>query len=105
MVSFKAGKVFRYTQHHLERVAHASHYGLDILHVYEYEEELCLLITIRAMDASILSVHWHENSEPVYSVHYQPNRDGNPSERLVTGGGDNNVRVSVLCIEYTGFEY
>ncbi len=47
------------------------------------------------MDASILSVHWHENSEPIYSVHFQPNREGNHSERLVTGGGDNNVRVSI----------
>ncbi|CAM9018523.1 unnamed protein product [Wickerhamomyces anomalus] len=46
------------------------------------------------MDASILSVHWHENSEPIYSVHFQPNREGNHSERLVTGGGDNNVRVT-----------
>lgn len=49
----------------------------------------------RAMDASILSVHWHENSDPIYSVHYQPNREGNVSERLATGGGDNNVRVSI----------
>jgi len=47
------------------------------------------------MDTSILAVHWHGNSEPIWSVHYQPNADGNPSERLATGGGDNNVRVSM----------
>ncbi|CCH41934.1 putative WD repeat-containing protein [Wickerhamomyces ciferrii] len=45
------------------------------------------------MDASILSVHWHENSEPIYSVNFQPRVGDDQVDRLVTGGGDNNVRL------------
>jgi chromatin assembly factor 1 subunit B len=45
------------------------------------------------MEAAILTVHWHDGEQPVYSVHYQPNELGKPSERLATSGGDNNVRI------------
>lgn len=45
------------------------------------------------MDVKVLAVHWHNENLPVYSVHFQPNRQGVASERLVTGGGDNNVRI------------
>lgn len=43
------------------------------------------------MEVNNLAIVWHDGNEPVYSVHFQPGCD--ESERLVTGGGDNNVRV------------
>ncbi|KAH3678298.1 hypothetical protein WICPIJ_008848, partial [Wickerhamomyces pijperi] len=45
------------------------------------------------MDAKILTVHWHDESAPVYSLSYQPNASKQNSERLVSGGGDNNIRI------------
>lgn len=44
--------------------------------------------------SSTITVHWHDENQPVYSVDFQPNYEGiKRSSRLVTGGGDNNVRV------------
>lgn len=40
------------------------------------------------MEASTITVHWHNETKPVYSVQYQPN-----GPRVVTAGGDNNLRV------------
>lgn len=49
------------------------------------------------MNAHTLTVHWHDENQPVYSVHFQPNNfsssDSTRSARLVTTGGDNNIRV------------
>ncbi|ABN67092.2 predicted protein [Scheffersomyces stipitis CBS 6054] len=44
------------------------------------------------MNASTITVHWHNDNQPIYSVDFQPSASG-PSPRLVTGGGDNNIRV------------
>lgn len=44
--------------------------------------------------SSTITVHWHDENQPVYSVDFQPNYEGiKRSSRLVTGGGDNNVRI------------
>ncbi|KAK6538597.1 hypothetical protein TWF694_010175 [Orbilia ellipsospora] len=40
------------------------------------------------MKAVPLSIHWHEENQPVYSAHFEPN-----GKRLATAGGDNNVRL------------
>ncbi|KAF3938755.1 Coronin-7 [Dactylella cylindrospora] len=40
------------------------------------------------MKAVPLTIHWHEDSSPVYSAHFEPN-----GKRLATAGGDNNVRL------------
>lgn len=46
------------------------------------------------MKSSAITVHWHDENQPVYSVDFQPNHEGiRRSPRLVTGGGDNNVRI------------
>lgn len=47
------------------------------------------------MDASTITVHWHEENLPIYSVDFQPNSDplANRSPRLATAGGDNNIRL------------
>lgn len=45
------------------------------------------------LTAKTLTLHWHDNSLPVYSVDFQPNREGTRSERLATGGGDGNIRI------------
>lgn len=45
------------------------------------------------MDSSTITVHWHDENQPVYSVDFQPQAGCNKSPRLVTGGGDNNVRI------------
>ncbi|ODQ82284.1 hypothetical protein BABINDRAFT_158909 [Babjeviella inositovora NRRL Y-12698] len=45
------------------------------------------------MNASTITVHWHDENQPVYSLNFQPNARGERAERLVTGGGDNNVRM------------
>ncbi|RLV95262.1 Chromatin assembly factor 1 subunit p60 [Spathaspora sp. JA1] len=42
------------------------------------------------MEASTITVHWHNDNSPIYSIDFQP---GSPTPRLVTGGGDNNIRV------------
>ena len=43
------------------------------------------------MDSTIISIHWHDECQPVYSLHFQPRPAR--SRRLATAGGDNNVRV------------
>lgn len=48
---------------------------------------------LRTMEAKILTVHWHDESAPVYTLAYQPNLSKGTSERLVSGGGDNNIRI------------
>ncbi|CAH2354494.1 chromatin assembly factor 1 subunit p60 [[Candida] railenensis] len=47
------------------------------------------------MDASTITVHWHEENSPIYSVDFQPNSDTSTSRspRLATAGGDNNIRL------------
>lgn len=54
------------------------------------------------MEATILTVHWHNDNQPIYSVDFQPEQPGlvnsSPtksaeSTRLATGGGDNNIRI------------
>ncbi|GMG40098.1 unnamed protein product [Ambrosiozyma monospora] len=51
------------------------------------------------LNAKTLTLHWHANSLPVYSVDFQPNRKGKRSARLATGGGDNNVRIWKLVYD------
>ncbi|KAF1952694.1 WD40 repeat-like protein [Byssothecium circinans] len=41
------------------------------------------------MKAAPLLVSWHNENQPIYSVHYEPHGKG----RLATAGGDNNVRL------------
>ncbi|KAK7205771.1 component of the chromatin assembly complex [Myxozyma melibiosi] len=43
------------------------------------------------MRAHALTLHWHTDSQPIYSAHFQPSRSGNG--RLATAGGDNSVRI------------
>lgn len=43
------------------------------------------------MKSSTISVHWHDECQPVYSLHFQPGADR--FKRLATAGGDNNARV------------
>lgn len=43
------------------------------------------------MNASTIAVHWHDDNQPVYSVHFQPCETS--SARLASAGGDNNVRI------------
>lgn len=49
------------------------------------------------MNASTITIHWHDDNMPVYSTTFQPNPNSEglavPSKRLVTGGGDNNIRI------------
>lgn len=42
-----------------------------------------------------LTVHWHEENGPIYSAVFQPGHHARPnrSSRLVTAGGDTNLRV------------
>lgn len=42
------------------------------------------------MEASNLQIYWHE-SQPIYSLCFQPTQDIKP--KLVTAGGDNRIRV------------
>ncbi|GME71711.1 unnamed protein product [Ambrosiozyma monospora] len=51
------------------------------------------------LNAKTLTLHWHANSLPVYSVDFQPNRTGKRSARLATAGGDNNVRIWKLVYD------
>lgn len=44
------------------------------------------------MKAKALTVHWHQDNQPIYSAHFQPSPSGVP-KRLATCGGDNNVRL------------
>lgn len=41
------------------------------------------------MKAAPLLISWHNESQPIYSVHFDPHGQG----RLATAGGDNNVRI------------
>lgn len=41
------------------------------------------------MKAAPLIVNWHEDTSPIYSVHFEAGGKG----RLATGGGDNKVRI------------
>lgn len=43
------------------------------------------------MQSNTISVHWHDECQPIYSLHFQPGEKR--ALRLVTAGGDNNVRV------------
>ncbi|ODV85155.1 hypothetical protein CANARDRAFT_179991, partial [[Candida] arabinofermentans NRRL YB-2248] len=45
------------------------------------------------LHAKTLTLHWHDDNLPVYTIDFQPNRLGLKSSRLATGGGDNNVRI------------
>ncbi|ANB14296.1 Cac2p [Sugiyamaella lignohabitans] len=51
------------------------------------------------MKAKVLTVHWHQENQPIYSAHFQPigpsiNPPGHEySARLATAGGDNNIRI------------
>jgi hypothetical protein len=42
-----------------------------------------------AMKAAPLLISWHDDSQPIYSVHFDPHGKG----RLATAGHDHNVRV------------
>lgn len=44
------------------------------------------------MNSATIAVHWHDDSQPVYSVSLQPAHLAR-SARLATAGGDNNVRI------------
>ncbi|KAK5943022.1 Chromatin assembly factor 1 subunit [Knufia obscura] len=41
------------------------------------------------MKAAPLLISWHNESQPIYSVHFDPHGKG----RLATAGGDNNIRL------------
>lgn len=43
------------------------------------------------MKAAVIAIHWHDDSQPVYSATFQPSKGR--SDRLVTAGGDNNIRI------------
>lgn len=45
------------------------------------------------LTAKTLALYWHDNSAPIYSITSQPRVTDSTSLRLVTGGGDNNVRI------------
>lgn len=47
------------------------------------------------MKAKPLTVHWHQDDQPIYSADFQPNTKNAKglSPRLATAGGDNNVRL------------
>lgn len=56
------------------------------------------------MKASVLSIHWHEDTQPIYSASFQPNdRSGGRwmSSRLATAGGDRAVRLWRIPIDET----
>lgn len=41
------------------------------------------------MKAAPLLVAWHDNTDPIYSAHFEPHGKG----RLATAGGDSHVRI------------
>lgn len=53
------------------------------------------------MKAIPLTIHWHEQNQPIYSVHFEPHGKG----RLATAGGDNNVRVGEILETFTARLY
>lgn len=50
------------------------------------------------MNASTITVHWHNDNQPIYLVDFQPPHRDQQLKRLVTGGGDNNIRIWQLHI-------
>lgn len=46
------------------------------------------------MNATTLAVHWHDENQPIYSVDFQSHT--HDVRRLVTSGGDNNIRIWFL---------
>jgi chromatin assembly factor 1 subunit B len=44
------------------------------------------------MNASTITVHWHNDNQPIYSIDFQPG-ENHRFKRLATGGGDNNIRI------------
>jgi chromatin assembly factor 1 subunit B len=54
--------------------------------------------------AKTLALHWHEGAAAIYSVAMQPSKPGARSARLVTGGGDNNVRIWEVDYSQDGTE-
>lgn len=55
-----------------------------------------LPLLTRVMRASVLSIHWHEDTQPIYSASFQPDDKsggGCMSPRLATAGGDRAVRL------------
>lgn len=45
------------------------------------------------MNATTLTVHWHNDNQPIYSIDFQPHSTDQQFKRLVTSGGDNNIRI------------
>lgn len=45
----------------------------------------------RLMEASTITIHWHDDGQPVYSADFQSG--ATDIRRLATAGGDNNVRI------------
>lgn len=41
------------------------------------------------MKATPLIINWHDQNQPIYSAHFEPQGKG----RLATAGGDTNVRL------------
>lgn len=50
------------------------------------------------LTATTLSVHWHDENKPIYSVLIQP-KQPKLATRLATAGGDNNVRLWHILYE------
>jgi chromatin assembly factor 1 subunit B len=46
------------------------------------------------MLAKVLRIHWHDK-QPVFSIDF----DKKDPAKLVTAGGDNNIRVAVMLIQ------
>lgn len=62
--------------------------AINIRVAFEFENPQLLTV----MDSTTIAIHWHDDNQPIYTADFQPARGGHPT-RLVTGGGDNNVRV------------
>lgn len=45
------------------------------------------------MEAQTITIHWHDEYQPVYLVAFQPTPHHQRLPRLATAGGDNNVRM------------
>lgn len=56
------------------------------------------------MKSSTVAVHWHDENQSIYSADFQPKK-GKNMDRLVTGGGDNNIRVWKLHYNENTGEY
>lgn len=53
---------------------------------------LHLCIPPGTMEVKTLSIHWHDNNLPIYSIDIHPDAK-NRTWKLATAGGDNNVRI------------